>query len=134
MRQCPSPGDWPRKALSDMALSMVLRRMGIKDATTHGFRSAFRDWSAERTSFPHELSEMALAHAIESKTEKAYRRGDPGSALAASTQRNPFRQQPEYEHLRNGACLNPYCGNAAYGSADRLIKRALSFNHLVGLR
>jgi integrase len=70
------PGDRPRKPLSNMALSMVLRRMGIKDATTHGFRSAFRDWSAERTSFPHELAEMALAHAIESKTEKAYRRGD----------------------------------------------------------
>jgi integrase len=69
-------GNRARKPLSNMALSMVLRRMGIKDATAHGFRSAFRDWSAERTSFPHELSEMALAHAIKSKTEKAYRRGD----------------------------------------------------------
>ena len=70
------PSDRSLKPLSNMALSMVLRRMGIMDATTHGFRSAFRDWSAERTSFPHELSEMALAHAIENKTEKAYRRGD----------------------------------------------------------
>ena len=58
-----------------MAFAMMLRRMGV-DATTHGFRSTFKDWATERTSFPHELSEMALAHAIKDKTEAAYRRGD----------------------------------------------------------
>jgi hypothetical protein len=42
----------------------------------HGFRSTFRDWAAERTNFPNDVVEMALAHAIESKTEAAYRRGD----------------------------------------------------------
>jgi integrase len=42
----------------------------------HGFRSTFRDWASERTSFPHEICEMALAHVIKSKTEAAYRRGD----------------------------------------------------------
>jgi integrase len=42
----------------------------------HGFRSSFRDWAAERTGFPAEVAEMALAHAIEDKTEAAYRRGD----------------------------------------------------------
>jgi integrase len=43
--------------------------------TVHGFRSTFRDWAAEQTSYPNEVVEMALAHAIESKVEAAYRRG-----------------------------------------------------------
>ena len=45
-------------------------------ATVHGFRSSFRDWASERTSFPNEVAEMALAHAISNAVEKAYRRGD----------------------------------------------------------
>jgi integrase len=45
-------------------------------ATLHGLRSCFRDWAAEQTAFPHEVCEMALAHAIPSAVEKAYRRGD----------------------------------------------------------
>ncbi|MEO8022103.1 integrase arm-type DNA-binding domain-containing protein [Polaromonas sp.] len=61
--------------LSDMTLSAVMRRMEV-DAVPHGFRSTFRDWAAERTNFPRELAEMALAHAIENKVEAAYRRGD----------------------------------------------------------
>lgn len=61
--------------LSSMAMTMLLRRMKI-DATVHGFRSSFRDWAAECTGFAHEVSEMALAHSIESKVERAYRRGD----------------------------------------------------------
>lgn len=64
-----------RGKLSGMAMAMLLRRMG-KDATVHGFRSAFRDWSAECTSYPHEVCEMALAHVIGNKVEAAYRRGD----------------------------------------------------------
>jgi integrase len=44
--------------------------------TVHGFRLTFRDWAAEQTSYPNEVVEMALAHAIESKVEAAYRRGD----------------------------------------------------------
>lgn len=68
--------------LSDMALVAVMRRMGV-DAVPHGFRSTFRDWAAERTNFPHELAEMALAHAIESKVEAAYRRGDMLAKRAA---------------------------------------------------
>jgi integrase len=46
------------------------------DITVHGFRSSFRDWAAERTSFPREVAEMALAHAIPNAVEAAYRRGD----------------------------------------------------------
>jgi integrase len=42
----------------------------------HGFRSTFRDWTAEHTNFPNEVAEMALAHAIGNKVEAAYRRGD----------------------------------------------------------
>jgi integrase len=46
-----------------------------QQCTPHGFRSSFRDWTSEETNFPHEVAEMALAHAIKSKTEAAYRRG-----------------------------------------------------------
>jgi integrase len=46
------------------------------DATVHGFRSSFRDWAAESTSYANEVAEMALAHTIQSKTERSYRRGD----------------------------------------------------------
>lgn len=64
------------KPLSNMAMAMTLRRMGRGDLTVHGFRSTFRDWAAERTNFPSEIAEMALAHAVGSKVEAAYRRGD----------------------------------------------------------
>ena len=50
-----------------------LRRPGL---TVHGFRSTFRDWAAERTDFPSEVAEMALAHAVSDRVEAAYRRGD----------------------------------------------------------
>jgi integrase len=63
------------KALSDMTLTAVLRRMKVP-ATAHGFRSTFRDWAAERTAIPSEVAEMALAHAVGDQTEAAYRRGD----------------------------------------------------------
>jgi integrase len=61
--------------LSGMAMTMLLRRMK-QDATVHGFRSGFRDWSAECTGYAHEVCEMALAHVIGNKAEAAYRRGD----------------------------------------------------------
>ena len=62
--------------LSDMTLTAVLRRMGRGAVTAHGFRSTFRDWTAETTSYPHEMAEMALAHSVGNKVEAAYRRGD----------------------------------------------------------
>jgi integrase len=70
------PGSKAGRPLSNMAFLMLLRRMGRGDLTAHGFRSTFRDWVAERTNFPAEVAEMALAHAVESKVEAAYRRGD----------------------------------------------------------
>ena len=68
-------GAKPGRPLSDMTLTMLLRRAGV-DATAHGFRSSFCDWAAERTAYPREVCEMALAHAVENKTEGAYRRTD----------------------------------------------------------
>ena len=61
--------------LSNMSMAMLLRRMDRSSITVHGFRSTFRDWAGETTKFAREDVEMALAHAIESKTERAYRRG-----------------------------------------------------------
>jgi integrase len=61
--------------LSDMTLGAVMRRMDV-GAVPHGFRSTFRDWAAERTAYPNEMAEMALAHAVGDKVEAAYRRGD----------------------------------------------------------
>lgn len=63
------------KPLSNMVFLMALRRMK-NDVTVHGFRSAFRDWAAERTNFPREVCELALAHANKNKVEAAYLRGD----------------------------------------------------------
>ena len=70
------PGGREGRPLSNMAFLMLLRRMGRGELTAHGFRSSFRDWAAERTGFPAELAEMALAHVVGDKVEAAYRRGD----------------------------------------------------------
>jgi integrase len=70
------PADNPRRPVSNMIMLMTLRRMGRGDLTVHGFRSTFSDWCAERTAFPSEVREMALAHKIPNKVEAAYRRGD----------------------------------------------------------
>lgn len=65
-------GGTPR---SNMAMTMLLRRMGRFDITTHGFRSTFRDWAGDVTQHPREVIEQALAHTIRDKVERAYRRG-----------------------------------------------------------
>jgi integrase len=62
-------------ALSNMAMLMLVRRMGL-GVTVHGFRSAFRDWVAEETAHNPDAAELALAHTIPNKVESAYRRGD----------------------------------------------------------
>ncbi|NBS98789.1 MAG: integrase, partial [Betaproteobacteria bacterium] len=63
------------RPLSDMTLTACHRRLKLT-ATVHGWRSTFKDWAAEKTSYANELSEMALAHSISSGVESAYRRGD----------------------------------------------------------
>jgi integrase len=69
------PGRSAKKPLSNMVFLMAVRRMKV-DVTAHGFRSSFRDRASERTNFPREVCELALAHTIKDKTEAAYRRGD----------------------------------------------------------
>jgi integrase len=63
------------RPLSVMSMTMVMRRLK-QPYTVHGFRSAFRDWASEETSFPREVAEQALAHVVESAVERAYRRSD----------------------------------------------------------
>ena len=70
------PGGRAKKPLSNMAMLSVLKRMERSDLTVHGFRSTFRDWVAETTTFPRELAEKALAHTLRSEVEAAYQRGD----------------------------------------------------------
>lgn len=69
------PGAKLGKPLSVMALEMLLRRMKLR-VTVHGFRSTFRDWAGDCTTFPREIVEEALAHQVGSEVERAYRRGD----------------------------------------------------------
>ncbi len=69
------PGSWRDRPLSHMAMRGVLQRMGRKGLTVHGFRSCFRDWAAE-TGQPADIAEAALAHALGSKVQAAYQRGD----------------------------------------------------------
>src|SRR5262245_36483069 len=70
------PGAKLGRPLSNMVFLMLLRRMGRGDVTAHGFRSSFRNWAAERTNFPAEVAEMALAHTVSDKTVAAYNRSD----------------------------------------------------------
>lgn len=70
------PGLKPKRGLSNMACLTLLKRMGRADLTVHGFRSTFRDWTAEQTAFPREVAERALAHTVKDKAEAAYQRKD----------------------------------------------------------
>jgi integrase len=62
--------------LSPKSMRRALAQLGKNGLTVHGFRSAFRDWAAERTNYPNHVVEMALAHAVGDSVEAAYRRGD----------------------------------------------------------
>lgn len=64
------------KPLSNMSMAMLLRRMDLTNITVHGFRSTFRTWAAEQTTFPREVIELALAHTNTNKVEAAYLRTD----------------------------------------------------------
>jgi integrase len=70
------PGIMTGRGLSNMALLKVLERIGRGDLTAHGFRATFKTWATERTNFPRELIEAALAHVLDDKTEAAYQRRD----------------------------------------------------------
>lgn len=68
------PGGKVEAPLSNMAMNATLKRMNRTDITVHGFRSTFRDWAGEQTTFPRELIEHALAHQLKDKAEAAYAR------------------------------------------------------------
>jgi len=70
------PGARGGRPLSDMSLTAVLRRMERGDVKVHGFRSTFRDWTADCTNAMREVAEAALAHTLNNKVEAAYRRSD----------------------------------------------------------
>lgn len=70
------PGYARGKPLSNMAFAMLMKRMNADSFTAHGFRSAFRDWAGDCTSFPRDVAEQALAHRVGDATERAYRRAD----------------------------------------------------------
>jgi integrase len=70
------PGLKQGMPLKATALSDVLKRMKVADATVHGFRSSFRDWTAEQTSAPHDVVEACLAHATGNAVVRAYLRSD----------------------------------------------------------
>jgi len=72
------PGGKEGAGLSNAAMSELLKGMGYSPgyATVHGFRSAFKDWCGDMTVYPNEMSEIALAHTVDDKTEAAYRRSN----------------------------------------------------------
>ena len=72
----PRQGDLVFPVTTSGVQKVVLEQMKRRDITVHGFRSTFKDWAAERTNFPAEVADMALAHVVGDKVEAAYRRGD----------------------------------------------------------
>jgi integrase len=69
------PGASGGRPISDVSLAKCIKRHTAEPATTHGFRSTFRDWTGDKTDFPREVAEAALSHAVGNETELAYRRG-----------------------------------------------------------
>jgi len=104
------PGNRHGRPLSNMALLQLMRGMGYGvsgsrgNYVPHGFRSSFRDWSGEVSSFPRDVAEMALAHVIENKVEAAYRRGD----LFAKRRRMMQAWADYLDTLRVGAQVVPF--------------------------
>ena len=81
LESLPRLNDWvfpySKTHISNNAMLFCLKKhMNRADITVHGFRSTFRDWAAEVSSYPREVAEAALAHVITDKTEAAYQRGD----------------------------------------------------------
>lgn len=100
------------KPLSDMALIAVLRRMKV-DAVPHGFRSTFRDWAGESTSYPREVCEHALAHKLADGVEAAYQRGDPLPLSGRREAQNAFsirHRAPPASADRPDRRVTPGCG------------------------
>ena len=111
------------KPLSNMAFNMLLRRLEVGDAVPHGFRSTFKDWTLEETSFPWAVVEAALAHTLGSATESAYARSDlfdRRRELMETWARHCERGgvQPTVAELPEGSCV--MCYNAIPEERSRL--------------
>lgn len=70
------PGQKRERPLSNLAMLMLLRRMEVTGITVHGFRSSFRDWAGDCTSYSRDVAEAALSHSVGDAVERSYRRGD----------------------------------------------------------
>ncbi|MFP3333675.1 integrase arm-type DNA-binding domain-containing protein [Pseudomonas sp. SIMBA_064] len=70
------PGSGRSGVMHANAVRSLLHKLGYEHITRHGFRSTFRDWAGETTSFPREVCELALAHDERGETESAYSRSD----------------------------------------------------------
>ncbi len=92
------PGARAKRPLSNMSMLEMLRGMRGFGLTVHGFRSAFRDWITETTLHPDAIAEQALAHTIDNKVERAYRRGD-----AFERRRDLMAQWADYLTLESAA-------------------------------
>ena len=110
--------------LSNMVFAMVLRRLDAGDAVPHGFRSTFKDWSMEQTSFPWPVVEAALAHTLGSATEAAYARSD-------LFDRRRDLMETWAEHCSRGGSLP---AAAAFSGADPAEASAPAAKHPLGAR
>jgi hypothetical protein len=102
----------------------TLQRMNRGDLTAHGFRSSFRDWCAERSSFPAEVAEMALAHTVSHRVEAAYRRSD------LFEKRRQLSEAWEKSVLRRGQWTQTWSRSAARrysGASTPQLVRAYEF-------
>lgn len=96
------PGTKPGKSLSDMTLSKLIKELGF-DVDIHGFRTSFRTWAQERTNFPREVAEAAMAHMLGDKAEQAYARSD-------------FFEKRRKLMAMGGSCRSTECGNCDTGA------------------
>lgn len=101
------PGQSPGRPISETAMSKAAKALGGK-ITVHGFRSTFRDWVEEETSFPDKLAEAALAHRVGDETELAYKRGD-----VLKKRRKLMDAWEQYGTPRASASITPFPGKKA---------------------
>ena len=94
------PGTRQGRPLSDMTLSKLIKELGFA-ADVHGFRTSFRTWAQERTNFPREVAEAALAHVVRDKAEAAYARSD-----VFEKRRKMMESWTRYLSARNGEVVS----------------------------
>ena len=68
-------GTKPNKPLSENTFNKLIKELDL-DVHVHGFRTSFRTWTQEKTNYPREIAETALAHSLKDKAEAAHARSD----------------------------------------------------------